>query len=326
MTSDTNYPWVEEFRPIALKDVIGAEPLVNKLTEFINSKSIPNLLFLGPPGTGKTTVAKILANQIAGEDAYIYINASDERGMDTIRSKVQDFCAVASFSDLKIIILDEADGLTIDAQKVLRAVTEQYAKTCRFILTANYESKLIDPVKSRFQIFNLEKASQRNICIRCLQILKAKNVNITVVTEEEKKEALEKNVPINKVDTKTEITRLVKYYYPDIRSVINNLQRGTINSVFTFSNNTDSKKTYDNLVTFVAEKRIKDIREQILSTTTDYDSLYDVLYERIKEITNDNDKARDIILYLAEYQYRNSTHANRELNFIACLLEITKVI
>lgn len=326
MTDDINYPWVEEFRPTELKDVIGAEHLVNKLTEFINGKSIPNLLFLGPPGTGKTTVAKILANKIAGEDAFIYINASDERGMDTIRTKVQDFCTVASYSDLKIIILDEADGLTIDAQKILRAVTEQYSKTCRFILTANYESKLIDPVKSRFQIFTLEKSSQKQVMLRCLQILKQKNVAINMISEEEKKKAEETNTPLTSNDTRIEVLKLVKFYYPDIRSVINNLQRGTVNGVFNFSNNTESKKVHDNLIKFVADKKIKDIREQILSTTTDYDSLYDVLYERVKEITPDSEKMRDILLYLAEYQYRNSTHANRELNFVACLLEITKVI
>ena len=304
---DTSYPWVEEYRPSKIEDVIGAEDLVEKMNEYISTKSIPHLLFLGTAGTGKTTIAKILATEIAGEDGYLYINASDERGMDIIRNKVQDFCSVASFADLKVIILDEADGLTIDAQKILRAVTEQYAKTCRFILTANYETKLVEPVRSRCQMFKFRGASKNQIAKRCLQILK------------------EKNVSINK-NFKEDIGTLVKTYYPDIRSTINNLQRCCNNGTFSFSESGAQKKLIQLFLQYLKDCSVRKIREEVLSFGIDYDSLYNAVYENIKEITTNADKAGEIIVTLANYQYQNITHANRELNFVACLIEIIQTL
>lgn len=304
--NDINSPWVEEFRPKRIEDVIGANHLVEKMNEYIDNNSIPHLLFVGGAGTGKTTVAKILANKIAN-DNYIYINASDERGMETIRNKVQDFCSVASFSDLKIIILDEADGLTPDAQKVLRAVTEQYYKTCRFILTANYENKLLDPIKSRFQTYKFFGANKNDIAVKCAKILKNKNVSF------DKK-------------SKEDLICLVKKYYPDIRSTINNLQRCCIkDSPFRFIDSGDDVKILEKFIRYIKEKSVRKIREEILTSSVDYDSLYNAIYENIKEITS-GDKAGEIIVILANYQYQNVIHVNKELNFVACLIEIVNAL
>jgi replication factor C small subunit len=299
---DINYPWVEEFRPTKIEDVIGASELVGKMNEYISNKSLPHLLLLGTPGVGKTTIAKILAQSIAG-DEYLYINASDERGMDTIRNKVQDFCSMASLSDLKIVILDEADGLTQDAQKILRAVTEQYAKSCRFILTANYENRILDPVKSRFQIFRFQSASKQDIAKRCCQILIKKGIKITDAV-------------------KTDIVKLVRMFYPDIRSTINNLQKCTKGQEFVFVEADDRIETNKKLIEYLKTKKIRQIREEILTNATDYDSLYNVIYQNVKELSDEPDKCAAIIIYLAGYQYQNLTHVNRELNFVACLLEI----
>jgi replication factor C small subunit len=304
---DLNYPWVEEYRPQKVEDVIGAEDLVGKMNEYIDSRSIPHLLFLGTAGTGKTTTAKILAKDIAGEDGYLYINASDERGMDTIRNKVQDFCSVASFADLKIVILDEADGLTLDAQKILRAVTEQYAKTCRFILTANYETKLLEPVRSRFQTFKFKGASKNDIAKRCWQIMSSKGIQLDAKAKED-------------------LGILVKTYYPDIRSTINNLQRCCRDGTFSFVESGAEKKTLEKFLTYVKEHSVRKIREEILSAGIDYDSLYNALYENIKTLTTNAEKGGEIIVLLANYQYQNSSHANRELNFVACLIEIIQTL
>jgi replication factor C small subunit len=299
---DINYPWVEEFRPTKIEDVIGASSLVDKMNEYIQNKSLPHLLLLGTPGVGKTTIAKILAQNIAG-DEYLYINASDERGMDTIRTKVQDFCSMASMAELKIVILDEADGLTQDAQKILRAVTEQYAKSCRFILTANYENRILDPVKSRFQIFRFQSAGKQDIAKRCCQILMKKGIKITE-------------------QIKTDIIKLVKTFYPDIRSTINNLQKCTKGQEFSFIEVDDRIETNKKLIEYLKARKIRQIREEILSNATDYDSLYNAIYQNVKELSDDADKCAAIIVYLAGYQYQNLTHVNRELNFVACLLEI----
>lgn len=306
MTTDINYPWVEEFRPEKIEDVIGASDLVDKMNEYIKNKSLPHLLLLGSPGVGKTTIAKILAKAISG-DEYIYINASDERGMDTIRTKVQDFCSVASMSDLKIVILDEADGLTLDAQKILRAVTEMYAKTCRFILTANYENKILEPVKSRFQIFRFQQADKKDIAKRCCQILIKKGIQITQ-------------------DVKNDIIKLVKTYYPDIRSTLNNLQRCSNGTEFKFTEVDNRNELNKKLIEYIKTKKIRAIREEILQTSTDYDVLYNYIFQNIKEITENPDKCSAILVYLADYQYKNILHVNRELNFLACLLEILDVL
>lgn len=306
--SDYSYPWVEEYRPTKIEDVIGAEHLVEKMNSYINEASIPHLLFIGKPGTGKTTIAKILAKSIAGEDGYIYINASDDRGLDAIRTKVVDFCSTASFSDLKIVILDEADNLTQDAQKILRVVTEQFAKTCRFILTGNYENKILEPIRSRLQLYNFKGASRNDIAKRCAQIL------------------VDKQIKLDK-QSKEDLITIVKTYYPDIRSTINNLQRCcTHDSPFRYVDNSQDKQMLEKFISYIKEKSVRKIREEILTVSIDYDCLYNAVYENVKELTTEPDKIGMIIVTLANYQYQNSTHANRELNFVACLIEIVNIL
>ncbi|MBM3309616.1 MAG: AAA family ATPase, partial [Candidatus Altiarchaeales archaeon] len=146
-------PWTEKYRPKRLKDMVGQEAITERLEAYVKSKSIPHLCFAGPAGTGKTTAAICIASELFGGDIshdFLELNASDERGIDTVRGKIKDFARTRSLiGDFKIIFLDEADSLTSDAQNALRRTMEKYTQTCRFILSCNYSSKIIEPIQSR---------------------------------------------------------------------------------------------------------------------------------------------------------------------------------
>ncbi len=151
-------PWVEKYRPQRLQDVVGQEVAVQRLQAYVQQKNVPHLLFAGPAGTGKTTSALALARELFGSDfrgSFLELNASDERGIDVVRGKIKDFARTMALQDVpfKLIFLDEADALTQDAQQALRRTMEQFSKTCRFILNANYSSRIIEPIQSRCAVF-----------------------------------------------------------------------------------------------------------------------------------------------------------------------------
>ncbi len=157
--TNTDYiPWVEKYRPQTLSDVVGQDVAVQRLKAYVQQKNVPHLLFAGPAGTGKTTCALALARELFGADfrsSFLELNASDERGIDVVRGKIKDFARTMSLQDVpfKLIFLDEADALTQDAQQALRRTMEQFSKTCRFILNANYSSRIIEPIQSRCAVF-----------------------------------------------------------------------------------------------------------------------------------------------------------------------------
>jgi len=176
-------PWTEKYRPKFLKDIIGQEKITERMTAYVKDKNLPHLLFAGPAGTGKTTTALCLAREFFGEnfkEGFLELNASDERGIDVIRGKIKEFArTMPIIMDFKIVFLDEADALTNDAQQALRRTMEQYTKTCRFILSCNYSSKLIDPIQSRCAVFRFRKI-QRNALIEYLKkILDIEKVKYT---------------------------------------------------------------------------------------------------------------------------------------------------
>lgn len=314
---DLSYPWVEKYRPQKIADVIGAEHLVAKMDEYVKSKSIPHLLFTSGPGQGKTTVAKILANEICGKDEYLYINASDRNNIETIRSDVVSYCGTAGFTDeIKIIILDEADGLTPQAQKSLRNVMEEFSKKSRFILTANYSNKLIEALHSRTQLFEFQGASKKQIIQRLIQILKAEKVNF--------------GKPPEGVDLKTfaieQLNQLVDQFYPDVRSIINNLQKFSKEGLFKYDPTLTKDGIRNQFIEMLKKKDIRTIREQLLTGIVDYPSLYKAVFYGIKELTSDKEKTMTIMILASDGLLNHSTHLDSEMNFVATLLQICRVL
>ena len=201
----SNYLWVEKYRPSDLGTYIGNEHLKSKVSIYLESGDLPHLLLFGKAGTGKTTLAKLLVKNI--ECDYLYINASDENSVDTVRNKVRQFASTVGFKDLKIIILDECDYITPNAQAALRNLMETFSKHCRFILTCNFVERIIDPIQSRCQLFEIIPPSKTEVAQRLNQILEEEEINYEL----------------------QDLKILIDSNYPDIRRVINSAQRNVVN-------------------------------------------------------------------------------------------------
>ena len=176
--------WVEKYRPKRLFEVVGQKSIVERLTAYVRTRSMPHMLFAGPAGSGKTTCAIALARELYGDgwrDNLIELNASDERGIDIVRGKIKDFARAASIggSDFKIIFLDEADSLTSDAQSALRRTMERNTQTCRFILSCNYSSKIIEPIQSRCAVFRFKPLSEQDVKVYLGRIATTEHVDVT---------------------------------------------------------------------------------------------------------------------------------------------------
>jgi replication factor C small subunit len=165
--TEIELPWVEKYRPTRLGDVIGHEEITNRLMSYAEKRNLPNMLFSGPAGTGKTSSSIALAKELFGknfEQNFLELNASDDRGIDVVRNTIKDFARTLAFdSDFKIIFLDECDALTSDAQQALRRTMEKYTKTCRFILSCNYSSKILEPIQSRCVIYRFKPLNAKDV-------------------------------------------------------------------------------------------------------------------------------------------------------------------
>lgn len=298
-----NTIWVERWRPDTLEGYIGNDTLRSKLEQYITTQDIPHLLFYGTAGTGKTTAAKILVKNIDCD--YMFINASDERGIDTIREKVKGFAVTSGFKPLKIIVLDEMDAITPDAQRALRNLMEAYSGTTRFILTANYIERIIEPLISRAQVYKLTPPSKKDVAVRLVEILKHENVQYD----------------------KTHVAQIVNAYYPDIRKIINTAQLQTQSGVLQISEeeliNQDAKLKILDLLT--SNLPVKDKANQIRQTVADsgirdFTELYRTLYENVDLYAPS--KVPQVIIAIAEGQYRDNFVPDKEICFVATLYNI----
>ena len=296
--------WVEKYRSQNLDTYVGNEGVKAFISKCITNNDIPHLLLYGKPGTGKTTLAKLITKNIKCD--VMYINASDERGIDTIRDKIVDFASVNSFNLIKVVILDESDYITPQAQAALRNVMETYSVKTRFVLTANYAERIIDPLKSRCQTFHIEPPSKGDV---------AKHIAGLLDKEEVKYEL-------------SDVAALIKTYYPDIRKIINAAQQsvdennilnpgvlvpnveGALTAIIDALKSND-KNAWANIRQVIADADVND-----------FIPLYTGLYERATEYTK---SPADVAIHSAQYLWQNNTIADKEINFMAFMSQILKI-
>ena len=302
----SNSLWVEKYRPSTIDTYIGNEHLKSKVSVYLESGDLPHLLLFGKAGTGKTTLAKLLVKNI--ECDYLYINASDENNVDTVRTKVKNFASTVGFKDLKIIILDECDYITPNAQAALRNLMETFSKHCRFILTCNYVERIIDPIQSRCQLYQIIPPSKVEVAQRLNQILEEEEINCEL-----------KDLKI-----------LIDSNYPDIRRTINSAQRNVVNLQLKLDTNSIIQNDYKLKlleILKIQNKRnaFKDIRQLLADNKiTDFADLFRLLYDEVDSYGKGH--VAECILVIARYELSDSQVVDKEINAMAMIIELLGVI
>ena len=296
--------WVEKYRPNLLDSYVGNQTIKDRVAQCIESNDIPNLMFYGRSGTGKTTIAKLIANNIDCD--YLYINASDERGIDTVRDKVTGFASTMSFKPLKIVILDEADFLMQSAQAALRNVIETFSRNTRFIFTCNYIERIIEPLQSRCETYKLTPPSKKDVALHMVGILQQENINFEA----------------------TNVASIVNLYYPDIRKIINTSQgfvkKGELK--FTRESLVDSNYLYKilDVLKKPTSKSFNQIRQIITDANiSEFDNAFKFLFDNVDDYSA---SAPQLAILIGEYQYRSVTVPDKEINFMALIAAMLNTI
>ena len=302
-----NSLFVEKYRSKALDEYVGNEQLKQIVSQYIDKNDIQNLLLYGTPGTGKTTLAKLIVNNIDCD--FLYINASDERGIDTIRDKVQGFASSASFKPLKIIILDEADFLTIQAQASLRNIIETYSRTTRFILTCNYLERIIDPLQSRCQVLKITPPSKKEVAQHVAGILEQESINYEL----------------------NDLVLVVNKHYPDVRKILNTCQVNAVEGKLTIDKSLIASNNYTDAILkelkATNKSSFKNIRQILAdSNLSDFDEIYRFLYDNLDEYAKDGAQQAMIIIEIENYMYHANFRIDKEISVMALISKILQTI
>lgn len=307
MSDKLNNIWIEKYRPKTINDLC----INNNTKQLIESygKEIPHLLFIGPPGRGKTTLAQILVKDILKCD-YIYINASDENGIETVRTKISGFIQTKSFDgNLKVVVLDEADQFSSVGQSALRNMMESYAEHARFILTGNFRHKISQAIQSRCQALEID-ATMAQAFKRCLQILKLENIEVS--TEQKKLLAV-----------------LVKNNFPDIRRCLGEMQRNCIGGVLEITQQSDTNMIVELINDNLSNKKSLLTRKYLIENEdlfkSDWEQLLSDLLSYIYKSQIKDAQKKNMILVIADHLEKNNRVSDKEINFFACLLNLEQV-
>jgi len=301
--------WVEKYRPRTVAETILPDDLKQTFQKIVESGELPNMLFTGSAGLGKTTVARAICNELDLD--YIIINGSEEGNIDTLRGKIKQFASTVSLQGgVKVVILDEADYLNPQStQPALRAFIEEFSNNCRFILTCNFKNRIIEPLHSRCGVYEFGFASKAiaTACAgkfmdRCTTILDSEGITYD----------------------KSTLANLIMKYMPDWRRVLNELQRygiatGSIDSQVL---NNLGDKNFDNLFDYLKNKDFKKMRKWVVDNIdTDASAIFRGIYDRMGDKVQPH-SIPQLVLILADYQYKNAFVADHELNVVACLTEV----
>ena len=294
--------WVEKYRPTTMDTYIGNEHLRSKVSVYLESGDLPHLLLYGRAGTGKTTLAKLLVKNIDCD--YLYINASDENSVEVVRDKVKNFASTLGFAEMKVIILDECDYITPNAQAALRNLMETFSKNCRFILTCNYVERIIDPIQSRCQSFQIIPPDRKQVAQHMSNILDNENIKYEL----------------------DNIVTIVNSGYPDIRRVINGAQRQVVNNELVIDKSSIIQNDYKNQVLEILKTQdkknsFKNIRQLLAdSKVTDFSDLFRLMFDTVDDWGRGH--IAECILILSKYQQSDAVVVDKEINIMAMFTEI----
>ena len=295
--------WVEKYRSSNLDSYVGNENIKKTIQQYLDQNDIQNFIFYGPAGTGKTTLAKLIVNNLDCD--YLYINASDERGIDTIRDKVSGFASVASFKSLKVVILDEADFITIQGQAALRNVIETYSRTTRFILTCNFVERIIDPLQSRCQVLKIVPPSKQDIAKHVAGILEKEEVSYTM----------------------DDIKILVSQFYPDVRKMLNTAQLSNQDGELNIDKSVIVSNSYTTQVVKELSKSkpsFNEIRQIIANANVqDFEELYRFLYDNASAYAAGSEGM--VAIYINEYSYQANFRIDKEINCMALIARLIEL-
>lgn len=302
--------WVEKYRPQNLNDLVLDSQTREYFVNRIKEGNIPHILFCGPAGTGKTTLAKILVKEL--DSVYRYINASDERGIDSVREKIVPFAQTKAIDGrLKVIILDEVDGFTGEAQRALRNIMEEYSDNLRFILTANYKNRISEPLRSRTIAFEI-MPPLKEVIARVVYVITNENI---VVAD----------------DQKQLLKDLITSYYPDVRKIIGLVQKYTKNGVLTITKEINAGLFAKEVLKLIStSKNMATVREYIIQNevefNTDYLTLLKGLFEEVYASTIDEAKKAAALVTIGESMYKHQFVMDFEINAFCCIIQLQKYV